>query len=314
MNKSEKSLINYTSDFLEYLDVEKGLSLKSQETYGEFLKKLIFWLKKSGLESIKPHQLTKEHIWRYRLFLSHSFKKNGQPIKKSTQNYYLIVLRNLLKYFSDRDILALSAEKVKLSKLKSSRQVIKFLNLEQIEKLLQAPNENTLTGVRDKAILETLFSTGLRVAELTALNKEQIKLGSDAEDLEVVVIGKGNKPRPVYFSKRTLEQLKKYMGTRQDKDKALFIGYKGPKRHSKRLSARSIENIVKKYALLSGIPIFTTPHTLRHSFATDLLTQGVDLKEIQEFLGHKSIATTQIYVHVTNKKLREIHRKFHSDS
>lgn len=312
--KNNKPIIEHINDFFEYLDIEKGLSNKSQITYQRFLNKFIQWLKLNHLENLTPHQLTEEHIRKYRVYLAQNVNKNTkEPIKRTTQNYYLIALRNLLNYFADRNINSLPAEKVKLAKSKiANERVIKFLTLEQIKKLLEAPDVSTQVGLRDRAILETLFSTGLRVAELVSLNREQIKINPNLNDLEIVIIGKGNRPRPVYFSKRALKWLKKYLETRNDKEKALFINYKGPKLSSKRLSARSIENIVKKYSLLAGIPIFTTPHTLRHSFATDLLMQGVDLRTVQEFLGHKNISTTQIYAHITSRKLRETHRKFHS--
>jgi len=313
MQKSDKPITECIPKFLEYLDIEKGLSNASQETYNRLIKKFSDWLIENKLENLKPHELTQKHLWDYRVSLSRQInKQKNKPLERSTQNHYLIALRNLLKYFSDRDILSMPSEKIKLAKSKIDQRVIKFLNLEQIKKLLAAPNTSNIIGLRDKAILETLFSTGLRIAELIKLNKEQIKIESNTDYLEIVVIGKGNKPRPVYFSKRAVEWLERYIKTREDKEKALFINYKGPKNAPKRLSCRSIENIVKKYAIASGMPSFTTPHTLRHSFATDLLTQGVDLKEIQEFLGHKNIGTTQIYVHVTSKKLRETHRKFHS--
>jgi len=313
MKKDQKPIIEHIRDFLEYLDIEKGLSNKSQETYDRLLKKFIKWLKVNNLKSLLPHELTEEHIRKYRVFLSQTInKKTKEPLRRSTQNYYLIALRNLLNYFTDRDILSLPAEKIKLPRLKTEDRVVKFLTLEQIKKLLETPEISNITGLRDRAILETLFSTGLRVAELVSLNREQIKITPETTELEVVVIGKGNRPRPVYFSKRAIKWLKKYLETRQDKEKALFINYKGPKNSPKRLSARSIENIVKKYAILAGIPIFTSPHTLRHSFATDLLMRGVDLRTIQEFLGHKNIGTTQIYAHLTSRKLRETHHKFHS--
>ncbi len=313
MKKNTKPIIEHINDFLEYLDIEKGLSNKSQITYQRFLKKFVNWLKINNLESLLPHELTQEHVRKYRVFLSQIFNKNTkEPIKRTTQNYYLIALRNLLNYFTDRDIISLPAEKIKLIKSKWNERAIKFLTLDQVKKLLESPKTSTLSGLRDRAILETLFSTGLRVAELINLNREQIKIIPKTSDLEITIIGKGNRPRPVYFSKRAIKWLKKYLETRQDKEKALFINYKGPKQAPKRLSSRSVENIVKKYAILAGIPTFTSPHTIRHSFATDLLNQGVDLRTVQEFLGHKNISTTQIYAHVTSKKLREAHRKFHS--
>ena len=311
MKKSEKTIIDHIPEFLEYLDIEKGLSQKSQETYNRFLDKFIFWLRKNNLEKLLPHQLTEDHIRKYRFFLSQSFNKNTkEPIKRSTQNYYLIALRNLLNYFADHDILSLPAEKIKL--IKQKERMIKFLNLEQIEKLLNTPNTKNIIGLRDRAILETLFSTGLRIAELVSLNRDQFLNISQKKDFELSIVGKGGRPRTVYFSERAIFWLKKYLETRQDKEKALFINYKGPSQQAgKRLSARAIENLVKKYALLSGCPATTTPHTLRHSFATDLLKKGVDIRIVQEFLGHKNISTTQIYTHVTSSQLKEIHRKFH---
>lgn len=315
MNKisQQKPIIEYISHFLEYLDIEKGLALKSQETYERLLRKLCQWLEKNNLQNLKPQELTEDHIWQYRVFLSQHLNKNTkEPLKKSTQNYYLIVFRNLLNYFTDRNIICLPAEKIKLAKEKKEK-IVKFLNLEQIEKLLNAPNLTTLTGLRDKAILETLFSTGMRVAELVNLNREQVKIKNDTQDLELNIIGKGNRPRTVYLSKRAIKALKEYFENRQDKEKPLFISYRGPsKTIHKRLTTRSIENIVKRYVVISGLPINISVHAIRHSFATDLLNQGVDLRIVQEFLGHKNIATTQIYTHVTSKRLRDIHKKFHS--
>lgn len=313
MKKDTKSIIEHVRDFLEYLDIEKGLSNKSQETYERFLKKFIKWLGMNKLETLLPHELNEEHIRKYRVFLSQTFNKNTkEPLKRSTQNYYFIALRNLLNYFTDRDIISLPSEKIKLSKSRQEDRVVKFLNIDQVKKLLDAPNVSNLSGLRNRAILETLFSTGLRVAELANLDREQIRITPETKDLEIVVIGKGNKPRPVYFSRRAIKWLRQYLETRKDKEKALFINYKGPKNAPKRLSSRSVETIVKKYAILAGVPTFTSPHTIRHSFATDLLNKGVDLRTLQEFLGHKNIGTTQIYAHVTSRKLRETHRKFHS--
>ena len=184
--------------------------------------------------------------------------------------------------------------------------------MEQVEKLFSTPDIKKINGLRDRAILETLFSTGLRIAELVSLNKDQIRISPSTEDLEISIIGKGNRPRTVYFSKRAIYWLSKYLKKRKDNDKALFINYQGRRNAPKRLTDRSIERNIKKYALLSGLPGNTTPHTIRHSFATDLLSQGVDLRLIQEFLGHSSISTAQIYAHVTSKRLRDIHREFHS--
>ncbi|MBI4359184.1 MAG: tyrosine-type recombinase/integrase [Candidatus Nealsonbacteria bacterium] len=269
MKQDKTPLLGHLNAFLEYLDVEKGLSLRSQETYARLLKKFTDWLKANHLESLLPHELNEDHLRKYRLFLSQTFSRQSkEPLKKSTQNYYLIVIRNLLAYFADRDIISLPPDKLKLIKSKIDERTIKFLAIEQVEKLLAAPDTSTIAGLRDKAILEVLFSTGLRVAELTNLNHEQIKITPETKDLEIAVIGKGNRPRPVYLSKRAIDWLGKYLTSRQDKDqdkdKALFINYKGPKTASRRLTSRAVENIVKKYSLLAGMPVLTTPHTLRH--------------------------------------------------
>jgi len=312
LKESSKPLPQHLPDFLDWLEIEKGLSSKSQENYTRFLKKFFDWLKINNLENLKPHELSPDHVWKYRVFLSRQYLSNiKKPLKRSTQNYYLIALRSFLNYFADRDILSLPAEKIKLAREKEERQV-RFLNLEQLEKLFSAPDVSKVQGLRDRAILETLFSTGMRVAELVALNREQIKIKPSMEELELSIIGKGGRIRTVYFSERALSWLKKYLETRQDKEKALFINYRSKKGVSRRLTPRSIEKNIKKYAIVAGIPLTTTPHVMRHSFSTDLLSQGVDIRTLQEFLGHKSIAATQIYAHVTNKRLREIHKKFHS--
>lgn len=312
MKKTSNPIPHHLSDFLDWLEIEKGLSSKSQENYSRFLKKFLDWLKINNLENLKPHQLTPTHIWQYRIYLSRQYLlQTKTPLKKTTQNYYLIALRSLLNYFTERDILSLPAEKVKLAKDKGERQV-RFLTLEQLEKLFAAPDISKIQGLRDRAILETLFSTGLRIAELVAINRDQIRIKPAMTELELSIIGKGGRIRTVYFSKRALRWLAKYLETRNDKEKALFIHYRSRKDAPQRLTVRSIEKNIKKYAISAGIPITTTPHVMRHTFSTDLLSQGVDLRTLQEFLGHKSILATQIYAHVTNKRLREIHKKFHS--
>ena len=312
MKKSEKIIIKHIPDFLDYCEVEKGLADRTQKDYNQYLKKFVEWLKNTKKEALLPHELTSDDIWAYRLYLSRYTDKKGRPLKKITQNYYLIALRALLSYFAAKDIVSLPADKIALPKDARAEKTVKFLNLDQIEKLLLAPDIKTPQGLRDRAILETLFSTGLRIAELVSLNKEQFANIRDKKDLELGIIGKGGHPRTVYFSERALSWLKKYLETRKNKEKALFIHYRARKDAEARLTNRSIERIVKKYAILAGVPIFTTPHTIRHSYATDLLNQGVDIRTIQEFLGHRSILTTQIYTHVTNKRLRDIHRQYHS--
>jgi site-specific recombinase XerD len=313
MKKSNNPIIKHIPDFLDYCEVEKGLSNNTQKNYQRYLNKFKFWLEKTNKKDLKPHQLSSDNIWKYRLFLSRNIDpKTNKTLKKTTQNYYLVALRALLGYFSAKDIISLPPNKIKLPKDARKEKTVKFLNLEQIKKLLSAPKIKSVIGLRDRAILETLFSTALRIAELTALNREQLANIKNKKDYELSIIGKGGYPRTVYFSERALSWLRKYLETRNDKEKPLFIHYRARKGADARLTARSAERIVKKYAVLAGIPLFTTPHTLRHSMATDLLNQGVDLRTIQEFLGHRDIGSTQIYTHVTNKRLRDIHRKFHS--
>lgn len=310
-----KPIINYLRDFLDYSEIEKGLSLKTQENYSRFLNKFFKWLESSQLSTLRPEDLNDDHIWKYRLFLSrHINPVNKRPLKKNTQNYYLIALRSLLEFFVEKNIKSLPPSKIKLAKDRSERE-IKFLSLDQLKRLLEAPSTSNAIGLRDKAILETLFSTGLRVSELTALDREQLRIKNDTEFLEISVVGKGQKVRTVYFSPRAIKALKSYLNQRNDLDPALFINYKpGIEKtgNSRRLTPKSIESMVKKYIKISGLPIMATPHTLRHSFATDLMAQGVDLRIVQEFLGHKNIATTQVYTHVTSKQLRDIHKKIHS--
>ncbi len=312
MNKSNTPIIEHIPDFLDYCEVEKGLANKTQENYKRYLNRFVSWLQITKQAGLLPHELTNKHIWDYRLYLSRKYRPRGENLKKITQNYYLVALRAILSYFIAKDIQSIPPDKIALPKDAKTGKTVKFLNLEQIQRLLEVPNTKTPNGLRDRAILEALFSTGLRIAELIALNHEQFTNIENKKDLELGIIGKGDRPRTVYFSERALEWIKKYLETRKDKEKALFINYRSRKDADNRLTARSIERKVKKYSALAGVPISTTPHTLRHSMATDLLTQGVDLRTIQEFLGHKNIVTTQIYTHVTSKRLRDIHRKYHS--
>lgn len=314
MSKADKSIIEYRADFLDYLEIEKGLSGKTQENYSRFLNKFFQWLTGNGLQNLKPDRLSPIHIAKYRIFLARHINPRAKTtLRKSTQNYYLIALRSLLEFFVEKNIASLPPGKIKLAKDKSDRE-IKFLKLGQIERLLLAPDASGQIGLRDRAILETLFSTGLRVAELAALNREQLKIAEPVKNLEVAVTGKGDKVRTVYFSERAARWIKKYLDRRQDMDSALFVNYKrGAEKSdaSRRLTVKSIEDIVKKYVKIAGLPVMATPHTIRHSFATDLLTQGVDLRLVQEFLGHRNIATTQIYTHVTSKQLYDVHKKLH---
>jgi len=312
MSPSYKSLRQYIPDFLDHLEVELGLAEITQINYSRYLKKFTGWLKLIDKTDLTPPLLTSEHIWDYRLYLAKRSEADQKILKRTTQNYYLIALRGLLNYFIDKDIPCIPPNKIKLAKDDKSGQKIKFLTLDQIERLLLAPDTENTIGLRDRAILETLFSTGLRVAELVQLNKERIPLKKQIANLETTVVGKGNRVRTVYFSTRCVEWLQKYLRERNDEDKALFISHSfNTGEQANRLTSRSMERIVQKYTRLAGIPVDASPHTLRHSYATDLLIHGVDLRMVQEFLGHKNIATTQIYTHVTNKQLKDIHSKFH---
>lgn len=316
MKQSKLPIIGHIPDFLDYCDIEKGLSSTTQKNYRKFLNKFVEWLKVINKEDLLPHQLTADDIWEYRLFLSRSVNNKGKGLSKASQNYYLIALRGLLSYFAAKDVVSISSDKISLPKDFKREKKVKFLTLEQIEKLLMAPDTETEKGLRDRAILESLFSTGLRIAELVALNLMQFVTIKQKKDLEISIVGKGNHPRTVYFSERALNWVKKYLEIRDkycaSNDKALFVHIFSKRSFENRLTSAAIEEMVKKYAMMAGVPLSTTPHTLRHSMATDLLSQGVDLRSIQEFLGHQNISTTQIYTHVTNKRLRDIHRQYHS--
>lgn len=316
MRKSDKSVIRLIPDFLDYCEVEKGLSPVSTRNYHNFLKMFVSWLEGQNLTNLKPHELNPDHIWNYRLYLSRKTDFKGKYIKKTTQNYYLIALRNLVSYFAAKDIISLPADKISLPKLTDKDKKIKFLKFEQVEKLMSMPDMSSNEGLRDRAILEVLFSTGMRVSELTSLNIRLFNIKNIVEnklnDLEITITGKGGSARTIYFSKRALEWLGRYLKTRKDMFPPLFINYhRDSDDDEHRLTARSVERLVKKYTTMAGLPVDATPHTLRHSFATDLLEQGADMRSVQEMLGHKNIVTTQIYTHVTNPHLREIHRKFH---
>lgn len=307
-------LLQHLNNFLEYCEVEKGLTPLTTKNYARFLKKFFSWLEKEELSSLTPDQLSEHHITKYRIWISrlpNATRRSASGLSGSTQIRYLIALRSFLGYFHEKGIPCLPTEKIKLPKERKERHV-KFLDFEQVQKLIDTADATTPAGLRDRAILEGLFSTGLRVAELAALDKKQFGEVSKKKDFEISIIGKGGYPRIVYFSVTSFAALKAYLATRGDDSLALFIRYGGPKHAPLRLTTYAIETIVKKYALRAGLPFLATPHTLRHSFATDLLNQGVDLRSVQEFLGHRNIATTQVYTHVTNKRLRDIHRKVHA--
>ncbi|MCX6742754.1 MAG: tyrosine-type recombinase/integrase [Candidatus Parcubacteria bacterium] len=256
MINNDKTLIGYIPGFLEFLEVEKGLAQLSVKNYDRFLNKFRIWLDKN-YHNLKPADFTGDILYQFRIYLSRQGvnSKTGQNLKKSTQNYYLIALRNFLSYLIDKDINTLPPNKVKLSKDKSQDRVVKFLSLEQLERLLAGPVTKNIRGLRDRAILETLFSTGLRIAELVALNREQFNLkvisNTKLDSLELTIVGKGSHPRPVYFSRRCLDWLIRYLNARKDMDKALFAGH-GPNSSSteeSRLTPRAIENLMVKYNL-----------------------------------------------------------------
>lgn len=289
-------------DYLDHLEIEKNRSIKTRINYERYLKRFLEFSKVS-----KSEQISQDLVRQYRLWL------NRQDIKKNTQNYYLIALRNFLKYLAKRDVKTLSADKIELGK-QSERQVI-FLEENELERLLGAPSGTSFKTLRDRAILELLFSTGLRVSELCALNRDSINLksGLPAQTGEFAVRGKGDKVRLVFLSGNAKEVLKNYLEKRKGVDEALFIRQtKNPaKEDNLRLTARSVERLVKYYAAKAGLTKKITPHSLRHSFATDLLMNGADIRSVQALLGHSNITTTQIYTHITDKQLREVHEAFH---
>ena len=299
------------AEFLEYLEIQKGFSPLTIREYRHYLKRFHNWLTENS-PATKPEDINLELVRRYRLYLAHLRARDGLPLQRVTQSYHIIALRSFLRYLLvQRDIVTLSPDKIELPK-QGSRSIA-FLNPEQIERLLNSPKISNNVGLRDRTILETLFSTGLRVSELVNLNRDQV----DLERKEFGVKGKGNKLRVVFLSDTAVQWIERYLRSRQDHFKPLFIRHSGKvddrnNGEKMRLTARSIQRIVAKYAKKSGLPIEATPHTLRHSFATDLLISGADIRSVQEMLGHESIRTTQIYTHVTNRHLKEVHKAFHS--
>ena len=300
--------------FLEYCELDRNLSLKTVRMYGYYLNFFKTWLVKTQKdESFAVEKVDDSIIRGFRLFISHEYKNPYKGVlKRQTQNYFLIALRSFFRYLIKQKLAVLSPEMIELGK--SRDRNIKFLQPIELERLFRAVDTSDKSGLRDRAILEVLFSTGLRVSELVSLNREQINLDAG----EFGVIGKGGKARVVFLSRHAKEWLQKYMATRTDAYQPLFIRYSGPKAGSDltpeklRLSVRSIERMIDKYRKKSGLLFRIGPHILRHSFATDLLGHGADLRSVQEMLGHKNISTTQIYTHVTNVRLKEIHEKYHS--
>ena len=296
------------TDFLEYLEIEQNRSQKTIRNYDHYLTRLLDY---AG--DIKVSDIDAELIRKWRLWLNRLGTNTSDELGKTTQNYHLIGLRSFLKFCAKRDIPALTADKIELAH--TVRKQVTFLNEEELARLFVQPKLETQPGLRDRAILELLFSSGLRVSELVGLDRDHINL----KRREFMVRGKGQKDRPIFISDDAADWLQAYLDKRQDNTKPLFVRYSGIKKidttgNFHRLTARSVQRMVARYALLAGITKHVSPHTLRHSFATDLLMNGADLRSVQALLGHSNISTTQIYTHVTDPHLKAVHQKFHRHS
>ena len=293
-------------EFLEYTEIEKGRALKTIENYDHYLSVFLNHTKLRNPEDITDDAVREFRMWLNRQSTGNN-KKTGETMSKKTQNYYLIALRSFLKYFAKRGVKSLAPEVIELAKV--GERSLDLITPAELNRLLNAPDEDGVRSLRDKAILELLFSTGLRVSELCSLTND-----IDFSPGEFSVRGKGSKVRVVFVSEGARAALNKYLKARKDMNDALFVQV-GKEINSKEpapLTRRSVERIVKHYAAKAGIGKKVTPHVIRHSFATDLLSNGADLRSVQMLLGHANISTTQIYTHVTNKQLRDTHQKFHS--
>ncbi len=296
--------------FLEYLEIERNCSKLTIRDYRHYLSSFNNWFATNQKDK-NISDLDLATVRKYRVYLANRADEKGMTLKRVTQNYYIIALRSFLRFLIKNDYKTLEPSKIDLPKTES--RSLKFLEKEQVERLVISVDTSKEEGIRDRTIIELLFSTGLRVSELVSLNKDRINL----DRREFGVIGKGGKARIVFVSDRAADWIGRYLKERKDNFKPLFIRYSGKiieenSGEKMRLTVRSVERIVKKYVRIARIPVDATVHTLRHSFATDLLTNGADIRSVQEMLGHKNIATTQIYTHVTNKQLREVHEAFHS--
>jgi len=314
MSSSQKPISDYVLPFLDYCEIEKGLSNNTQKNYRQYLKLFTDWLNKTGNTTLLPRQLTAKHVWDYRLYLARTYvAPTGKNLGKKSQNYYLIALRGLLAFFAERDIESLPSSKVKLAKQKDD-QTISFLDMYDVERMLKIPDTNTPQGIRDRTIMELFFSSGMRISELVALNVENVSFLQSKDKnvtFEISIVGKGKHIRTVFISPRAAEWLRTYLSERQDDHKPLFINRRTKNSEHRRLTPRYIQMMIAKCAIAAGLSKKVTPHTLRHTYATDLLSHGADLRSVQELLGHKNVSTTQVYTHVTNKRLRDIHERFH---
>jgi len=293
------------TDFLEYLELEQNRSQKTIANYDHYLTRLLDY---AG--DVTVSEIDTELIRKWRLWLNRLGTNTSDELSASTANYHLIALRSFLKFCSKRDIPALAADKIELARAK--RKQVTWLDEDELARLFAQPDLTAVAGIRDRAILELLFSSGLRVSELVGLDRDHINL----KRREFMVRGKGEKDRPIFISAEAAEWLQKYLDARKDNTKPLFIRYAGNKKvdltgNFHRLTARSVQRLVAHYALLAGITKHVSPHTLRHSFATNLLMNGADLRSVQAMLGHSNIATTQIYTHVTDPHLKKVHDEFH---
>lgn len=297
-------------DFIEHLEVEGGRSSKTAENYRRYLERFIEFAGDLTVDAITPELLRKYRLWLNR----YTNDTSGDELAMITQSYHLIALRGFLGYLSKRDITSLSPDKVELPK--THRKQVTFLHFEEVERLIDSiPTDGSEQALRDRAIVELLFSSGLRVSELVNLNRDHI----NTKRREFMVRGKGQKDRPVFVSKSAAEHVETYLAARHDSLAPLFLSYSrnihpDTSGDYRRLTPRSIQRLVTKYAKLAGITKHVSPHTMRHSFATDLLMNGADIRSVQSMLGHSSISTTQVYTHVTDSHLRDVYEKFHSDA
>ena len=304
------------NDFLEHLEVEAGRSKKTIENYRLYLERFVeISLEILNKDEMGPEDITKDLLRKYRLKLNRYGSENGEEdLKVITQTYHLIALRGFLKYLARREIKSLDPSLVDLPRV--ARQQVTFLHFDEVEDMLNQIDLTTESGLRDRAIIELLYSGGLRVSELVGLNRDSINL----ERREFMVRGKGSKDRPIFISQSAADRVQDYLDARTDSQPAVFLNNSRNTQavdtsgNYRRMTARSVERIIEKYARLAGITKHVSPHTLRHSFATDLLMNGADLRSVQSMLGHADISTTQIYTHVTDKHLREIHEKYHSET